>query len=126
MAGQVDGGAERFDRTAARLAGGAPADILTEIETELVFRDGTLAIAGHHAAAGYPAYVYQFDYAPADDPARLGAAHYADLPFFFDTIDAYPASPMLGEPATEARSLGRTFSRAAAAFVATGRPAADR
>ena len=126
VAGQVDGGAERFDRTAARLADGAPADVLTEIETELVFRDDTLAIAGHHAAAGYPAYVYQFDYAPVGDPARLGAAHCADLPFFFDTVDAYPASPMLGKPTTEARCLGRTFSRAAAAFAATGRPAADR
>jgi para-nitrobenzyl esterase len=126
VAAQVDGGAERFDRTAARLADEAPADVLTEVETELVFRDGTLAIADHHAAAGNATYLYQFDYTPADDPVRLGAPHCADLPFFFDTIDAYPASPMLGEPTTEARSLGRAFSGAAAAFVATGRPAADR
>lgn len=126
VVGQVDGGAERFDRMAAWLPDATPGDVLTEVETELVFRDGTLAIADHHAAAGYPAYVYQFDYAPADDPAHLGAPHCVDLPFFFDTIDAYPASPMLGDPTTEARSLGRAFSRAAAAFVATGRPAADR
>jgi para-nitrobenzyl esterase len=59
-------------------------------------------------------------------PARLGAAHCADLPFFLDTIDAYPASPMLGDPTTEARSLGRTFSRAAGAFIATDRPAVYR
>jgi para-nitrobenzyl esterase len=122
VAGQADGGAERFDRTAARLPGATPGDVLTAVETELVFRDGTLAIAGHHATAGYPAYVYQFDYTPPSDPAHLGAAHCADLPFFFNTIDAYPASPMLGEPTTAARSLATTFSRAAAAFVATGRP----
>ena len=28
-----------------------------EAATRLVFRDGTLAIAGHHAGAGHPAYV---------------------------------------------------------------------
>jgi len=126
VACQVDGGAERFDRTAARQPDATPADALTEIETELVFRDGTLAIAGHHAAAGHATYMYQFDYAPPDDPARLGAAHCADLPFFFDTIDAYPASPMLGEPTTGARALAHTFSHAMAAFVAAGRPAADQ
>ena len=91
-----------------------------EAATRLVFRDGTLAIAGHHAGAGHPAYVYQFDYAPVPDPARLGAAHCAELPFFFDTLDTYPASPMLGEPTPAARALARTFSSAAAAFAATG------
>jgi para-nitrobenzyl esterase len=125
-AGQADGGAERFDRTAARLPDATPADVLTEVETELVFRDGTLAIAGHHAAGGHPAYVYQFDYAPAGDPAHLGAPHCAELPFFFDTIDAYSGSPMLGETTAAARALGRTFSRAIAIFVATGRPSADQ
>ena len=97
--------------------------MLTEIETEIVFRDGTLAIAGHQAAAGHATYVYQFDYTPADDPARLGAAHCVELPFFFDTVDTYPDSPMLGQPTTEARELAATFSRAAASFTATGRPA---
>ena len=126
VAGQMDRGAERFGRAAARRPDATPADVLTEVETEIVFRDGTLAIGDHHAAAGHPAYVYQFDYVPAPDPARLGAAHCAELPFFFDTLDAYPTSPMLGQPTAAARALGRTFSRAVAAFAATGRPAADQ
>ena len=125
-AGHADYGAERFDRTAARRPDATPCDVLTEVETEIVFRDGTLAIAGHHAAAGHPAYVYQFDYAPPGDPAHLGAPHCAELPFFFDTIDAYSGSPMVGEPTTAARSLATAFSRTAAAFVATGRPAASQ
>jgi para-nitrobenzyl esterase len=116
------GGGGRFSRAAARRPDASPADVLTEVETDILFRDGTLAIAGHHAGAGQPAYVYQFDYTPAPDPARLGAAHCAELPFFFDTLDAYPASPMLGRPTAAARALGRTFSRAVAAFAATGRP----
>jgi para-nitrobenzyl esterase len=117
------GGAGRFSRAAARRPDASPADVLTEVETEIVFRDGTLAIAGHHAGAGHPAYVYQFDYTPDPDSARLGTAHCAELPFFFDTLDAYPDSPMLGRPAAAARALGRTFSHAVAAFAAVGRPA---
>ncbi|MFI9272030.1 carboxylesterase/lipase family protein [Kitasatospora sp. NPDC052896] len=126
VAGQLDGGAERFDRAATRLPGATPGDVLTALETELVFRDGTLAIADHHAGAGNTTHVYQFDYAPADDPARLGATHCVELPFFFNTFTAYPDSAMLGGTTAAVRSLGDAFCRAAAAFVATGRPTADR
>ena len=83
-------------------------------------------MAIHQAAGGYNTYVYQFDYAPGEDPAHLGAAHCAELPFFFDTIDAYRDSPMLGTPTAEVRQLAGRFSRAAAAFVATGPPGDDR
>ena len=124
VAGQIEGGAERFDRTAARLADATPGEVLTEVETGLVFRDGTLVIADHHAAAGNATYVYEFDYTPPNDPAHLGSAHCAELPFFFNTIDAYPDSPMLGEPTPAARALADAFSRAAGTFVATGRPVA--
>jgi para-nitrobenzyl esterase len=126
VAGQIDGGAERYGRTAARLPHATPGDVLTKVETEIIFRDGTLAIGDHHAAASNPTYVYQFDYTPPEDPAHLGAAHCAELPFFFDTIDAYRDSPMLGQATAAARSLGYAFSHAVAAFVATGRPAADQ
>ncbi|MFG1930036.1 carboxylesterase/lipase family protein [Mycobacterium sp. NPDC048908] len=126
LARQVDGGAALYDRAASRRQEVAPSDVLTEVETEIVFRDGTLAIADHQAAAGFPTYVYQFDYVPSDDPAHIGAAHCSELPFFFDTIDAYPDSPMLGKPTAEVRDLADTFSRAVAAFVATGLPADSR
>lgn len=124
-AGQIDGGGERYDRTAAGLANAAPSEVLTALETEIVFRDGTVAIADHHAAADNTTYVYQFDYSPADDPAHLGATHCGELPFFFNTIDTYPDSAMIGQATTEVRALADTFSRAVAWFVATGRPAAD-
>jgi para-nitrobenzyl esterase len=126
VAGQVDGGADRYDRVAARQHNAAPSDVLTEVETEILFRDGTLALADHHAAAGFGTYVYQFDHTPAHDPAHLGATHCAELPFFFDTIDAYSDSPLVGEHTNEIRHLADTFSRAVAAFVGTGRPADDQ
>jgi para-nitrobenzyl esterase len=104
---------DRFDRRAAELPDASPADVLTALETESVFRDGTLAIA----AAADSAFVYQFDYGPS----HLGATHCAELPFFFDNVDAYRGGLLVGE----SPSFGRTFSRAVAAFVATGRVPAD-
>jgi para-nitrobenzyl esterase len=118
-------GAERFDHAAALRPGATPAEILTEVDTDIQFRDGALAIADHHAAARNPVHLYQFDYTPVPDPDRLGTPHTADLPFFFNHLDAFLGSPMLGEPTAGARVLTRDFSRAAGTFVATGRPAVD-
>jgi para-nitrobenzyl esterase len=114
-----------FDpRIEALAAGqGRSAAEFTRAATEATFRDGTLAIAAHQAEAGHAAYVYQFDRAPVPDPARLGAAHCSELPFLFDTIDAYRDSAMLGLPHPWARRLAGRFSAAVAGFVATGRPA---
>ncbi|MEZ0113467.1 para-nitrobenzyl esterase [Catenulispora sp. EB89] len=123
VAGQAEHGADRYDRAAAGRPNAKPADVLTEVETGIMFRDGTLAVADHQAAAGHATYVYEFDYVPAGDPAHIGAAHCAELPFFFNTVDAYPDAPMLGTPTAEVRRLAAEFSGAAAGFVATGRPA---
>ncbi|MER6005647.1 carboxylesterase family protein [Nonomuraea angiospora] len=40
VAGQIDGGAERFDRAAAQLPHATPSDVFAEVETEIIFRDG--------------------------------------------------------------------------------------
>ena len=126
LAAHGDDGAARYDRAAARAHNAAPSEVLTDVETEIVFRDGTLTVADHQAAAGHPSYVYEFDHTPADDPAHLGAAHCAELPFFFNTVDAHPGSPMLGRPTADVRHLADTCARAVAAFVATGSPADNR
>lgn len=105
---------------------GRSVDDFTQTQTEILFRAGTLAIADHQATARHPAYVYEFGYTPDPDPGHLGGAHCCDLPFFFDTLGAYPGSPMLGQVTPAVRALAGTFSRAVAGFVATGRPADDR
>ncbi|WP_330280906.1 carboxylesterase/lipase family protein [Streptomyces sp. NBC_00588] len=111
-----------YQRHAARLPQATPAQIFIAVQTEGLFRDGSLEIADHHAAEGNTTYVYQFDYGPADDPYALGATHCAELPFLFNTFDAYPDSPILaGADACDAqRALGREFATAVAEFVATG------
>ncbi|MET8949963.1 carboxylesterase family protein [Streptomyces sp. NPDC004393] len=92
------------------------------MQTEELFRDGALEMADHHAAGGNATYVYRFDHRPAEDEHALGATHCGELPFLFNTFDAYPDSPMLGRPGDAQRALGHSFASAVAAFVATGSP----
>ncbi|MEU6200436.1 carboxylesterase family protein [Streptomyces sp. NPDC047061] len=106
---------EIYDAYAARLPQGTPAQIFTAIGTDALFRDGSLQIADHHAT-----HVYEFDYRPAEDPHSLGAAHCVELPFLFNTFDAYPDSPMLGRVGDSQRALGHGFGTAVAEFVRTG------
>ncbi|SOE06738.1 carboxylesterase/lipase family protein [Streptomyces sp. Ag109_G2-15] len=111
---------EIYQRHAARLPQATPAQIFTAVQTDELFRNGSLQIADHHAAGGNATYVYQFDYQPAEDAHALGATHCAELPFLFNTFDAYPDSPMLGKPTAAERAMGHTFATAVAEFVTTG------
>ncbi|MGW4907257.1 carboxylesterase/lipase family protein [Streptomyces sp. NPDC004270] len=111
---------EIYDAYAARLPQATPAQIFTAIGTDTLFRDGSLEIADHHAAGGNATHVYRFDHRPAEDPHSLGAAHCAELPFLFNTFDAYPDSPMLGRVGDAQRALGHEFATAVAEFVRTG------
>ncbi|GGN65214.1 carboxylic ester hydrolase [Streptomyces albiflavescens] len=111
---------EVYQRHAARLPQATPAQIFTTVQTDELFRNSALQIADHHAAGGNASYVYQFDYQPAEDEHALGATHCGELPFLFNTFDAYPDSPMLGKPTDTDRALGHTFATAVAEFVTTG------
>ncbi|MFF4260064.1 carboxylesterase/lipase family protein [Streptomyces sp. NPDC001663] len=111
---------EVYQRYAARLPQATPSQVFTAVQTDELFRNGSLRIADHHAAGGNATYVYQFDYQPAEDEHALGATHCGELPFLFNTFDAYPDSPMLGRPTDAVRTLGHTFATAVAEFVTTG------
>ncbi|MHC5902911.1 carboxylesterase/lipase family protein [Streptomyces sp. S6] len=109
-----------YQRYTTRLPRATPAQIFTAVQTDGLFLDGSLQIADHHAAGGNTTYVYRFDHSPTHDPNGLGATHCAELPFLFNTFDAFPDSPVLtGAGATE-RALGHEFASALAEFVATG------
>ena len=111
---------EVYQQHAARLPQATPAQIFTSVQTDGLFRTGSLQIADHHAAGGNTTYVYQFDYAPAEDPYALGATHCAELPFLFNTFDAYPGSPILAGAGDTQRALGLEFATAVAEFVTSG------
>jgi para-nitrobenzyl esterase len=123
LTGQIgDAARTAYEGYAAQHRDATPAQVLTAVETEVVFRTGTMEIAGRQAAGHDAAYVYQFDYHPNDDDNLLGATHCIDLPFLFGTFDAYSNSPMLGRTRTTLEPLWRAFAGALAAFVATGSP----
>ncbi|MER5885867.1 carboxylesterase family protein [Streptomyces sp. NPDC001941] len=111
---------EVYQRYAGPRPGATPAQVLTAVRTDGLFRTGSLRVADHHAAAGNAVYAYRFDRRPADDAYGLGATHCGELPFLFGTFDAYPDSPMLGTPTEADRVLGRAFAAAVAEFVTTG------
>ena len=111
---------DAYRRHAEQRPGATPAQIFTAVQTDAVFRDGALEIAARHAAGGNPAYVYQFDHAPVDDEHALGATHCSELPFLFGTFDAYPDSPMLGQPGGTEHALGQRFASAVAEVFPRG------
>lgn len=87
------------------------------------------ALADAHAAAGHPAYAYEFarESPVVAGPHRttVGAAHLAELPFFFGALDAPGVPELLGadvltDPAL--RRLADDVSGTVAAFVRTGSP----
>ncbi|MFK4266261.1 carboxylesterase/lipase family protein [Streptomyces milbemycinicus] len=111
---------EIYQRHADRLPQATPAQIFTAVQTDELFRDGALQIADHHAAGGNATYIYRFDYQPTEDEHSLGATHCGELPFLFNTFDAYPDSPMLGKVGDAQQALGHTFATSVAEFVTTG------
>lgn len=116
---QVLIGRTEHEITAFRSGSLAPdAPALVEGTAQL-FGAGIDRITHARAEAGVPAHVYRFTRTSQATPA-LGSPHCAELPFFFDNLDAYPDAPMLG-PVTDAdRELAHRFSTAAAEFVAAG------
>ncbi|MCU6617982.1 carboxylesterase family protein [Achromobacter mucicolens] len=77
--------------------------------------------AGHAAAQGRDAWLARFDVAPTD---RFGACHCIELPFVFDTLQAFTGAPMLaGLPAAHAEQLARQTQTAWLAFIRCDAPA---
>jgi para-nitrobenzyl esterase len=107
-----------YDRLATQRPGRTAAGVFTDFVTEQLFASGAAEIAAYAAHA----YVYLFSRCSPDDKGLLGATHCADLPFLFNTFDAYPDALMLGTVDNHDRELGLAFGGALAAFVATGSP----
>jgi len=118
------------DRAAAEEAGyrrrrpGSDAlALLTDVLSDQQFLMQLLSFADWRSGAGRPAYVYQFDWAPAHAPKRFGACHCIELPFVFGYDEAWTAAPMLGDAqATEIDALSNVIQQTWIAFTKTGNP----
>jgi para-nitrobenzyl esterase len=118
------------DRAAAEEAGyrrrrpgsDSPA-LLTDVLSDQQFLMQLLAFADWRSGAGRPAYVYQFDWAPAHAPKRFGACHCIELPFVFGYDESWTGVPMLGDAqAPEIVALSDVIQQTWIAFARTGNP----
>jgi len=113
---------------AARAARGQPVDpreLWSAIETDRVFRSGSVRMAESQARHQRHTYSYLFSWeSPAMDGA-LGACHALEIPFVFGTLSAPRMDRFAGAgPAAEA--LSETMMDAWLAFARTGDPSTPR
>lgn len=81
---------------------------------EQVFGAPSRHWAADAVASGRQAWLARFDVAPT---ARFGACHCIELPFVFDTVDAYAAPMLAGLPEAQAARLTRRTQDAWIAFI---------
>jgi len=104
-------GAERYMAAPPRAT---PGEVMSEIATEWIHRIPALRLA--EAVPG--SHVHEFGWeAPTNG---LGACHYAEVPFVFDTLTDPGATPLVGS--APPRALAEAMHRAWIAFAATGDP----
>ena len=86
-----------------------------------VFEAPTVKWAQGARSAGKAAFVYSFDWAPANSP--FGACHCIELPFVFGTTRAFSSAPMLGStPSGMLDKLSIQVRSAWLAFIQWGDP----
>ncbi|WP_163569989.1 carboxylesterase/lipase family protein [Fodinicola feengrottensis] len=101
-----------------------PAELAIDLNTEHMYRSGSIRLAESLAAHGNPAWVYQFDWSPAGSP--FGACHCLELPFVFGNLAAWADAPMLGGLAADVLSpLVDSVQGAWIAFTRNGNPTHD-
>lgn len=86
---------------------------------EQVFGAPSRQWAADAVASGRQAWLARFDVAPT---ARFGACHCIELPFVFDTVDAYAAPMLAGLPEAQAARLTRRTQDAWIAFIRGAAP----
>jgi para-nitrobenzyl esterase len=93
----------------------------TELFTQTFFEKPSVVWALKAAAAGRMAFLYRFDWAPVDSP--LAATHCIELPFAFDTADAFEGAGMLaGALPAETQAMSATVRSIWTAYAHSGVP----
>jgi para-nitrobenzyl esterase len=86
--------------------------------SDVIFAEPARHLAGLHAGAGQPVWLYRFAYVPlAKRPGQTDAYHASDVPFGFDTVGG-----AVKDAAEPDLAMGRTMSAYWAAFARTGDP----
>ncbi len=101
-------------------AGASPSELLVAIAGDYNYRLPTLLVADRQAArAAAPVYAYLFNWTSPARGGVLGAAHTAEVPFIFGTLDAASALIADSPDRTEVRDrIGAIWAN----FARTGSP----
>ncbi|MEX2206874.1 MAG: carboxylesterase family protein [Myxococcota bacterium] len=99
----------------------SPAELFHAIETDRCFRIPALRLAESIAAAGAPAYVYEFAFSGVSAQGPTGAFHGLEQPFVFGTRRIHALGPLI-EDGAEAKALSRRMREAWTAFTRSGNP----
>jgi para-nitrobenzyl esterase len=133
--GELDGAAlnrqmQRFfgDRTGevvgrytANRPGRTPADVLTAISTDRVFRIPAIRLAEAQVDQGRPTYMYLFTWATPIMDGKLKSCHALELPFMWDALEVPGLSQLTGDgPGRQA--LADAMHAAWISFARTGDP----
>ncbi|HUZ44123.1 MAG TPA: carboxylesterase/lipase family protein [Acidimicrobiales bacterium] len=103
--------------------GATPAQILSAMTTDSVFRIPAVRLAEAQQKAGGDAWMYRFDWATSAFGGLLGSCHALEIPFVFDNLHQPGASVFVGDQPPG--DLASAMNAAWAAFARHGRPGGD-
>jgi para-nitrobenzyl esterase len=114
--------AVRMYRAVAEQTGVGSAAITRLIATEHGWAEPARRLAAAHASSGGRTYLYEFAWGWPARGQGVGAAHLADLPYFFGNLHQPGVSEFLGDDGTgpAAAEVARQVSSAVAQFVTSG------
>jgi para-nitrobenzyl esterase len=125
---------DRFVDAALRIYGGhptrlreaygerfsTPGELFAAAATDFFFRLPDVSFADARAAGAAGTWTYEFAWRSPLFSGRLGACHYLEVPFVFDTLDAPSAALVTGNAPPQA--IADEMHRYWLAFAATGDP----
>ncbi|CAG8999518.1 MAG: Carboxylesterase [Candidatus Celerinatantimonas neptuna] len=95
-------------------------DTYTQLQSDYTFRMTAQHIAETLVKNGNPVWYYHFAWHSPAFNGRLGAAHFVDVPYTFDTIYTTQAKTFVGSSPSE--SLAKTMHNDWASFAKVGQP----
>jgi para-nitrobenzyl esterase len=100
-----------------------PRELWSAIESDRVFRVGSVRAAEDHAVHQADTYMYLFEWESPALHGALGAAHGVEIPFVFDALDQ-PRQDRFAGAGPEAEGLAHQMQDAWSTFARTGTPGA--
>lgn len=101
-----------------------PRELWSAIESDRVFRLGSIQAAEDHARHQPDTYMYLFEWESPALRGALGAAHGVEIPFVFDALQQ-PRQDRFAGAGPEAEALAGQMQDAWSAFARTGRPGTE-